>query len=725
MSGEASGVSPPLPPGARVGGAQGVAEWLAINEPYATSASAAAAAGGALLLVRAAPGAAIAETDLAAIAAAAAAAARLYGCTVHVKLPVMASPSELPSQALRAVVDGALLEGCGPAAPPLGAIRPGCVLLSIDALVTRLPDISDVATALTCVLGDRVGARVRLGSHESALANAAAPVKDGAPPTMPRLWPAAALLRGGEVLSFLLTNGAPGALHARLNGAALQCTVEHAAPGDAGSRVIVMPPNASSVEGAALFELSLPPADAAGVRVSLPRAVLLCADPDIVAQICRTAECLHALPGEHSVTDDALQLCIRAVGDALAPGAPLRVRTAAAAAAVWLRWDAVLTRLLLVPSAPDGVLVLHAVAHAAAQSGDEASAAVVAAAAARLGSPRAWTAAARLLHDASGAKAHTLSECAARTALSCARDVRDAGPDDDAAAVSILLALVALLDDALAEADDVAASEAARAIATAARESAYVMYLARINVTVFRAASWLSLGGATMQLINCVRFGLLRTPAQPSMTLRDIDFGAVNANLLASIIMHAPPGALPLSPLDVPLGAVVTHVRAFVFLSLLLRLPANVAMVVASHALTRSEALLRHYEPIFLAGLLIDIAFFALMDVLILHATGAAPEWPTLPSVLHAVGLLVGTRRGPFRLRCTYCYMAARTALAIAPLAYVGAWRVLIHNGGYAAQLAVLAAAALSAQRRDAAMRAEYRGATTDAQEAPSKPKLE
>ena len=146
---EAGDEGPRTSPGAALAasGLEDVASWLEEHAPTAATA-------GSLVLIsleqdaspRVGPASAAAERCAAlasASAAAAAAAAAAHGCTVHIKLPAMRTPAALPSEELRAAVapDGALFYGA--LTLPTGTVRPGCVLLTLDALV-----LSNTASAL-------------------------------------------------------------------------------------------------------------------------------------------------------------------------------------------------------------------------------------------------------------------------------------------------------------------------------------------------------------------------------------------------------------------------------------------------------------------------------------------------------------------------------------------------------------------------------------------------
>jgi hypothetical protein len=691
-------------------GAAEISAWLGAHAQSATTAPVASAAAAAVLLVCANP---FARVDLAAAAAAAAAGAALHGCTVTIKMPADAlTPDALPSAALRATVDAHLFPYA--AGLPTGAIRVGCVLLSLDALVPAKQQqavpaqqaAAAAAAVLSLALGEAGrGGWVRVEGQQAAL--------DGTQRVTPavaalalRLTPSAALLSGGsDVFTLRLADAAePGCTaHARQSGHALECRLD-------ASGAIVLHARAGA-EGAALVELERGGVSSA-VSLSRPRAVLLCADAAIVAQVCSTCDGAHASQGG---TDEALQHILRVVGDALRPHAPRRVRCAAAAAAVWLGWDALLARLLLTQP-PDGALLLCCAAHAAArrtltQTEDAACAAAIAAAASQLWPPAACRRAAALLHEASTVDAHLRPECAAAAALDACH-----GSDDGASLV--LHALVQLLEAAPEEDDDEAEEEEAEEGAGPAHESgdaSYLAWLARHNARHWRVVSTLALLGNVMQLLNAARYVLFSAhdDASGAAAAADGSFGSFNTAAILEVRLHPIGGGEAFSLLAVPWTVAASFIRLYAVLALALRLPAQVALVVASRRLARDS---RRYESLFLALLLIDTAFYAFIDALVVHATRAAPEWPALPAVVHAAGVAIGLPGGPFRLRATFLFLALKCAATCGALAYAGAWRVLARNPGCAAQLAALATGALLARRRDRALREAHRAATRSAQ---------
>jgi hypothetical protein len=599
---------------------------------------------------------------------------------VHVKLPVMSAPSELPSAALLAAA-GELFPAA--AGSPTGAIRPGCVLLSLDALTAgSAPDAGAAAVALRaaftaagCAAKLR-GGDVRIGDVQESLVDGSVRSVSATPPL--RLWPPAAVLRGADAAVFEMIDGrgaAAARVHARMAGAALRCDVD--ADDDARAALLLQ----ADAEGAALLEVEHAPgtqADAAAAfaatTLSPPSVVLLCRDAAIVDQICATCS------REGRGADADMQRVLLVLGAALRPHAPLRVRCAAAAASVWCGWYAALTRLLAAPDA--GAVVLCAATHVAAcdASGLSACSAAVADAAKRLWPPAACRAAARLLDTASTRDAHLAPSCAAEAALSHA---------DDTVAPP-LRALMALLADAPDDAD-AAADAAARD--NDADELAYLGYMARHNSTHWRVVGALAVLGNALQLLKIVRYLLMANPE-------------VSDVYVSNTRLHPLGGGAAMSPFDVSPGVALPYLRGYVLASLALRLPAQALLIAAVH---RTPA--RWYERTFYTLIMTDICFYGLIEALVMHATGAVAEWPAAPACLHAAGAYIGLRKVPFRLPRVYGMCATKFILTCGPLLWAGAWRVLLHNVGYVTQALVFMSAALLAAGRDRDMRAEHRAA--------------
>jgi len=647
-------------------------------------------------------------TALAAAAAAAVQAAALHGCTLHIKLPSAAGPDDVPLSGLQDAAADVLRAAV---APPTVAVRPGCVLLALDAL---LP-----AAAARGVSAERVAAAVA-GCFEPAVSvlwDGAAPphATTGslrASPPPPRLWPAAvhAGSAGGEWTSLRVDDGDVSGQqregctwHARLAGRTLAVET---APAMAGTLRLRLP--AGSDEGAVLLEQQWPDGG-----VSRPRVLLLCADARVVAQVAAAAE---RAAGDSCEADAATQAATRLLGDALRPTAPRRVRAAAAVAAARMGWDAALTRLLHDAARAEGAALLQALLLAAAPHAQQGPCSGVLV----LRAGGAWPAgacerAAAALHAASSDDAHLRPDCAVAAALA-----READP----AAAAVLASVAQVLhdrdedDDCGDEGADNDYSKGGAAMQPRGRveevaslaadaeeeERAYVAFLERRNGTHMRAISALALLGNSMCMLNMARYALLAPGPPANLSHMGTFAGAVSGTYL-----HPLQGGPPRSPMDVPWPVFVSHVRVFFWASLLLRTPLQVAWVAAAARYGRATAPTRptpptSYESVFLGFLLADTVFYALAEALAMHA-GFAVEWPTVNALLCVVGLAIGLRNGPFRARAVRIFCVAKLAATAVPLLYARAWRVLFLHATVALQLAVLLLGLACANVRERALR--------------------
>jgi hypothetical protein len=768
--------------------------------------SAAAGAGGASAL-------ASSHSDLAAAIAAATAAAALHGCTVHVKLPGAASPLALPAAALRAALgmsaDGdawAALSGFGvgdssgsgasggsgssallfphAVAPPTGAVRPGCVLLSLDALCeaggagagAAPRDAAGAAGALRAALAAHGGGDAALDApalrgalllaggvaaplHATAGAAAGEAVAAAAPLAAPRVRPCAALLPADNDDETLLTfelvsydDGAAGGaatLHARLGGRTLRCAVQAAAGAGAATltlRGIAPRRGGAAEEGAALLEAqrATPRGDGraslASLAISPPAAALLCRDAAVVAQACATGDALlgAADAGADAEAHAALSCLLRVAGEALSPRATRRVRCAAAAASVWLGWDALLTRLL---RADDGAVLLCAAAHvlearrapsgggAAPRRGSSAAcAAAVAAAAARAWPRGACAAACAALRQESPADAEdgTHPACAAEAALARLLQRSGGGGVDDGAAAALLCSLLDLLDAAPMEGDgDADDSDAAAAAVTvadaadaaeaaavaaaaaqpAASEAAYMTYLARINTTTWLAVSALSLMNTCSHLFTAVRYVLLAPRAGGVMTAH---VGATNGALIDNTLLLPVGGGAAFPATDVPFDVVVAHVRLYAVGLLLLRLPGHAALAYHAVRMARTRRVHARYERLFFFFMLLDSGFYLYIDLLVLHATGAIVQWHVWPAVIHAAGMVVTHLQGPFRAHFTIASVTFRLFIFWCAFAYAGGLRMVLRDPGCLVTFSAVAFTVWRAPTLDRDMRAAH-----------------
>ena len=221
-------------------------------------------------------------------------------------------------------------------------VRPGCTLLTLDALSLHPPaDAQAVqrrllaSPAASFLRAQRWDVCVVDAHRRSTLGTAAAAA--ATPPRLPRVRPFAAQCSPDSQPSTLRCAGAPdGLVSARLAGAQVRgLVVTRAADG-----LSIRLPRAQ-LEGCALFELSAEPAlMSEGWPEALPRPVLLCPDVAVVDEVA-------SLALDVALSDADAEGLVRLVGCALAPRAGAPLLDAAARAALRRGWVATLARLLL------------------------------------------------------------------------------------------------------------------------------------------------------------------------------------------------------------------------------------------------------------------------------------------------------------------------------------------------------------------------------------------
>ena len=481
------------------------------------------------------PGAAYALFLAGASAAAAAVSAELRGRRLHVKLladsTVVAAASEdvhsaavlqppaallpLPAslghlfQDARTVGDAPLLEALGM------AVRPGCMLLTIEALMPaelaagadadaaevlrralRLPGAAGdfLRAQRTMLVADAAGGEATVTRG----ADGAAPrsIEEGlvamtAPP--PPVTPLALLLPGGEegegddvaALSFETPLPDGAAVHCRTSGGTVLAVSRD---GAGGARLSLRAPagGARLAEGCALLELL--PKGVPLHRAGEPRPLLLTADAAIAAEVAAAGDAAQGAPAARAHVERA----VTALGAALAPDAKPRVVVAAATATLWMGWPASLRALLARPALADGsaeanARLLSLLAHAASAGRTEMLAALCAGAP-PLADGGALTAALLRAAREQGHARAALAVAAARDALQARTSAAaDASPAAAAAASALLAATAAALDSVEAKAVKRAtAAAAARCDIDAAAAAAAVAHAADSDVCAAR-----------------------------------------------------------------------------------------------------------------------------------------------------------------------------------------------------------------------------------------------
>ena len=295
--------------------------------------------------------------------------------SMRLKQPVAAPPA--PSDAFSAQLRAAWLHGALAAAggriPTLDAyVRPGGALPPVDALLLPQapPPVAAAlqATALAAEAGSSflaaTGATASAGAPLAA-AGRCAPVSsawDGLElppgPVLPPLRPAAVLASAGGALRFTsppVMLPASAVLCAHLAGKML-CTYGAAgadysavpAPrGDGSVDVVTLPPLPPGIEGALLVD-ALPSAAADFPITTAPRAVLVCADAGVVAELCAAADAADAAAaaGDCGAAVAALEALLPSLGRALRPGCDAALLRGVAGEALRRQWTATAARLL-------------------------------------------------------------------------------------------------------------------------------------------------------------------------------------------------------------------------------------------------------------------------------------------------------------------------------------------------------------------------------------------
>jgi hypothetical protein len=672
--------------------------------------------------------------------ATAAAALALHGFAIQIKLPHCASPAELPpAAALRGALGAALPDAV---APPSVALLPGCVLLLLDALLPA-PAYADATSEAQAAA--RLAAALRgAGLLEHAGARGATVTVGGArclvatlqvetrpPDDAPPFWlaPQAVLTPSGggaDDTAALLCDMTGGAqLAARCGGHHVRVT-----PQDGRLRVHLGDAAAAGPFGGALLVQC-----ASAARSDTSRVVLLCgADAALAAEVNAACASLGLHDPGHDrggATDAAMQHVLRILGDALRPRAPLRVRQAAGAAAVWLGWAAAASALVrVVQSEHDGAgptgdecdavtaLVLHMATHAsAARMAGHARAAEAAmeALATAPGAPQphvaeaAWRLAGAALRRASD-EGHADPGCAVAVARGDV-DSADAAPECKAHARRVLLGVWRLILEHEAARGPVAGLEEVEDHDTAPlevdveeEERAYDEFMMVQNRFVWQTTSGLGVLGALMYVVQGVRHVAGRSD-WPSTNEMKLAMPLIDRIVLRRPTWSAPSAAI--RPRDVPWPAVRFATAVHFAYSVLFILPGMLVLFVLSWR--RAPARWRHASTHFVLLSIPETFVAPLCDALVFHACGCVPEYPTaVPVLVRAVAVIMCVQRCMARPGVMYAVFANRALCTFGALLAIGHWRVLFTNFGYAFHAASLAYLAATVGARERAMRAAF-----------------
>ena len=574
---------------------------------------------------------------LVSIARAASDAAAAHGCTLHIKLPEIHNPASLPSSTLRGVAD-ALLPGPLPATV---AVRPGCVLLTLDALVPleavqirRNRDDSAAASlagsrfvpsnarrAANAIAGASLG--MHITAHGSVLlmrsggpagpAHVSASTLDS---TRDASYPPLAAGPHSMAVAPHLAGAAPGALvpgddgvvtlrlpalhsadatttvtlNGRVDGHTLRMTVVS----DGGvSTVTTSLPAGCAPDGAVILmevQESSPVMnghpDRPAVRLSRCMPVLLCVDAAAVAQVNAWCAIAAAIAADELTVVDALDTTLRLLGAAMRAHAPLAVRVSAAKACTAMNWDAMLRHLLTACVTGDGstrvrgALILACYQQLHVSPGAAACAAVLRQVSPWANHATAMATASRLLRHASDVECHTDALCAAHAAMDAASALKD-----DAGAGEVLSCLALLLSDgSLAECLEPAATAGGGATQSADDADAaqrYAAFCLARNHSYFLVVAALRLAAGSSNWYKVWRHVL----SHPDVHLFDrrAEVGVTTCKLLAAVRFHpfrhlAAAGAQPFTLEQAVWPPVLPAARVYVASEVLVRLPMDITL---------------------------------------------------------------------------------------------------------------------------------------------------
>ena len=611
--------------------------------------------------------------------------------SAHLKLPA-ASPADVPddfAQHLQAAWLRGVMAGGGIRALE-AAVRPGCVLLHIDALIAATatsakPEAAGAAARALATDAEAgpffregaagAGASLSAAGRTALISASARERRAASAPRLPPLRPAAVLAggrKGGSMLSFAAPlQGLPAAavLRARLAGRMLSAADAEPSAADRSALAvdsIALPRLPSGTEGALLVDAFASP-DADFPLTAAPRAALLCADAAIVAEVNAAADAAEAAAKtDRGAAADALEALLPSLGRALRPAADVALLQSVATAAMRRGWAATSARVLAAlatafaeegaalgeapPAPPAGTATLL---HAAALHGGAAEIALVlrcgaAAGAADAAGPRCITplhvAASR--HDARGAAALSALRAApgGAAAWSGARDAWGMTPAD-----------VASRPAAPSEAEYVAW------LAVANRSS--VMAIAALQLCHF--PTWLGLRYVLSPATAAASAGeaLQRMHFLPRMLVQS-----------STLYDVASGGVVPLA--DVPWPAVVSATSLMVRYSLAIRLPANAALLLASAlaspTLPRARRwFTRHFEVLYALCNALEMLHMPLVEYLgCYRALGLAVDYSPifafsyfLATQLLSPGFGRSGTFGPCRAGCNYAVLTLRLAL--------------------------------------------------------------
>ena len=621
--------------------------------------------------------------DAADLGAALRAVLALERFTVEVKLPNCPTPASLPpgdvlraalGESLESVIDTACV-----------SIAPGCVRLIIDGMMGRHHLSTAEAAAQTQAMAQQLAVMLRRHGGAAAGARVVGLCDEVAPRS---LFPLSALLMppasdDAGMVTLPATCALPaGAAHlaVRCWGRDVRCNI------DASGRVTLQLGAVPYAGGCLLVEAR----SSDGQRMHRPRAVVASRDPALVAELNDTY-----LSSALLSDDEDMQAVLHVLGDALTPHGTWEVQCAAAKAAAILGWGAALRELCSVADSYNAGYgdELAVVASSHAMSASSASAMYARAPAA------AWADAASRLQSALSDDTFELPHLAAYCALRMARS--DAGASQDV--VRLLQAVSAVLLRDAEDDVDLALDEEDEAAETAAYEAFRALYCAHEHFITHA----LGLLGFLLRLQKAVvAMGRESWPT-------DAEMGPSAAALMRGFRLHPLASGAPLvEPRSLPWPAVVRSLQVFVGYSILVLLPCHLLGFYFSWRLVhgrRAPSARVYYAVLCYVNCWEYCTNNLVGDLCILHAAGAAPEWPVgPPTLLHSFFILWVWRKALFTPALERMTMAFTALSSFGPLLYVAGPRVVFGNAANALLAATILFTAVRAGGLERKLKAKF-----------------
>ena len=652
-------------------------------------------------------------------------ASTLHAHCVQLKLPAASASAEALPVALTHSL-ARLLTALGvPPAALTTCVRPGCILLTLDALLPRGVAPVDAQALLAALLADagEAGAftraqpsvTVRVGELE---ATTSAPANNQL--TTERV-PAAARPPPLEPLAVHATEDGACVLSAaggaRLTGPlAARC-------GAAVLPVELRPDGSLAVrpgrrEGAMLVEAV--PEGTPLHRAGAARPVLLTTDAAIAAEVAA------ALPGVLSA--EAAEAAVLLLGAALSAELPsLRVAAAAATLAAALGLPATLrsmTSALRARCATDRVTFephFLRLLFTCARARKPAARVALLTAHAECAAGAALAAA---LLRAAARDGHMLRCALVEAAVALAQrrlpQLPGRAPPDTIvlrSAAAVLAAMAESADAALDSDDEAEAADADAAMDTlgipaaaaplagaVVDEVAYAQFVYEMNRRAWRAVALLALFVHTVHM--WLYFNYMRPePSSDKLLAR----GAVLRKQVHSLRFYDPADLSlpPMTALDYPWRFVLDSAPPYVAWTLGVHIPTHLFILACVTSGCLRPLVRRNYEPLFAVLSLLELSTYIYMDVLILRTTGRVPRYAFSDCAMHTIGVLLFHRTGPFRLALSNASVLYRMVVSFGICAYTRAWGMLLWPEN-AVQLVGLTALMVMAPGHDRRMRACY-----------------